>query len=194
MTPDRQPRIVLIRHGRSALDLDGEWVDASGLDRWRLAYDAAAIATDDHPAAALVERAARADAVIASDLPRAVMSAGRLAGGREIVVSPLLRECDPAIPTWLPWRWPLPVWEAAAHVQWFYRIVRGTDVTPDVRDRVTAAADWLVALAREQPNLAVVTHGVFRRLLALHLIATGWTAAPGPWSYKNWSAWELHSG
>jgi len=145
----------------------------------------------DVPPAALVAQAARAGTLAASDAPRAIASATRLAPGREVAVSPLLRETPLPVPAWLPMRWPLGVWEACIHFQWGYRILRGVDAPEEELHRAVAAADWLAALTRDGSLVVAVTHGVFRRLLAGRLLAMGWRAGPGRRSYGHWSAWAL---
>src|SRR5689334_11681773 len=93
-------RIVLVRHGHSAHTASPGWIDASGVERWREAYDAAGILDDSNPPAPLVAAAARADCVLTSDLKRALASAERLAPGRAARVSPLFREMYLEIPRW----------------------------------------------------------------------------------------------
>ena len=187
----RDGRIVLVRHGRSAhvpAPAD-RWVDADGMRRWRVAYEAAGILPDDAPPRELIAEAARAGVVAASDSPRAVASAERLAPGRPVLTSPLLRESEIAIPRWLPLRWPMGVWAACITLQWGYDILRGRDAAPEELARAAAAARWLVPRARDGATVVVVTHGVFRRLLARELLAEGWRGEPGRRSYRNWSAW-----
>src|SRR6185436_11512114 len=117
-------RIVLVRHGPSAHLQRGGFVDRSAVERWRDAYDAAGIRADCRPPVALVETAADATHIIASDLPRAVESAERLAPQRAVWLSELLREIPLAIPRW-PTRLPLEAWGVLIHLGWMQRIARG---------------------------------------------------------------------
>lgn len=188
-----EPRIVLIRHGRSAHVHREGWIDAEGVRRWREAYDAAGVAQEDAPPLALINHVARAHVIVASDLPRATMSAHRLAPGRHIETSSLLRETVLEIPAWLPLRWPLAAWAAFIHLQWGYQVLRGSDTPLEEQQRATAAADWLVARAQREALIAAVTHGVFRRLLGRRLVAKGWRATSRRHSYRVWSAWEYVS-
>lgn len=184
-------QILLVRHGRSAHVADGRWLDRAGVARWREAYDAAAIADDDRPPAALVEAVRAADVIAASDLPRAVASARRLAPDRSPLVSPLLREEPLPIPRLGTLRASLAVWEALIHLRWGLDILR-RDASPGAEARARAAAAWCrAACGGTDRTLVVVTHGVFRRLLARQLIADGWTLAPGRRSYARWSVWRL---
>src|SRR5215212_6585995 len=95
-------QIVLVRHGRSAHVHTGEWLSAAGVQRWRAQSDAVGITADDEPPAALVRETERAALVVASEMRRAIASAQRLAPGRDIRVSTLLRETALPIPTRLP--------------------------------------------------------------------------------------------
>jgi broad specificity phosphatase PhoE len=186
----RRARVLLIRHGLSAHVHPGGLIDAIGMQRWRDATDAAGIAAHSHPPAELVARVADTNFLMASDLPRAIESARRLAPGRPIETSPLFRESMTEIPKWLPLRWPLRIWRIANGTQWVYRILKGTDAPPKELERIAAAARLLTERVQSHESLTVVCHGVFRRLLGRRLVHEGWTAEPGRHSYANWSMWE----
>ena len=187
-------RLLLIRHGRSSHEHRDGWVDARGVERWRDLYDAAGIADDDVPPAALRAEIERAGVVVASDLARAVASAKRLvAADREIVVSPLVAEAGLAIPRLSGLRLPMTAWGAVIHLRWLAEIAAGTHPRRSELERATEAARWLETLADEHGTVAVVTHGVFRGLLARRLRASGWRSGPGGRSYRHWSAWAFRS-
>ena len=183
-------RIILVRHGPSAHVHTAGAIDRSGFEAWRTAYDSAGIQAVSQPPATLVEMAADATHVVASDLARAVASAERLAPGREIRTSPLLRETPLDIPSW-PTRLPLDAWGVLISLGWGYRIVRGSDASVDERARAAAAAEWLAGLTADGATTLAVTHGAFRRLLAKHLLARGWTSAGRLGGYRPWSSWSF---
>jgi broad specificity phosphatase PhoE len=186
-----QRRIILIRHGRSAHIHPERWSDTAGVHRWRDAYDAAGIDLNDAPPPALLAEAAEAAWVVASDLPRAVASAERLAPGRSIRLSPLLREVPLDIPS-VPLRMPLWAWGALIHVRWAYGILRGRDAAVVDLARATTAAQWLSDLVREDGSTALVlTHGVFRGLLSKRLLARGWSGPRERRRYHHWSSWTF---
>src|SRR5262245_10652924 len=165
-------RILLIRHGHSAHVHDGRWLRASGVAAFEDAYDAAAIRDDSTPPPALRAAAVDAGVVCASDLARAVDSARRLVADREIIVSPLLREIRLEPPRWIPFPLPIATWDLFSHAQWSYRLLFNRD--HEFVRRADTAAKWLEEHVRQFANVAVVTHGGFRRLVAAKLAARGW--------------------
>ena len=183
-------RIVLVRHGPSAHTFSGTAIDRVGVERWREAYDAAGIDPRALPPAALAGMAARCTCVLASDLPRAVTSAERLDPDRAIQTTALLRETRLPIPLW-PTRLPLAAWELLIHLSWVYRIARGRHPEALEKERAVAAARWLDSLATADTSALVVTHGVFRRLLAQQLRDLGWRGAERHGGYAHWSAWAF---
>lgn len=186
-------RVLLIRHGRSAHLETREWVSAAGVQKWLTDYDEAGLADDDEPPTSLADEIAPAEFLVASDLPRAVASAERLAAGRPVVQSPLLRETIVDVPDWLPWRWPASVWATCINLHLGYRALRGVEAPPQEVRRAATASRWLTKLADEESPLVVVTHGLFRRLLADRLVASGWRPDDRWRSYRHWSAWSFRA-
>ncbi len=188
-------RLLLIRHGRSAHVHSGEWLDRGALERWRDAYDRAGIADDDRPPAAVVDEVGRADMLVASDQARAIASAAHLAFGKEVTISRLFREERLPIPRGIPFSLPLSAWETLVHLRWFIDRALRRDAGPEALERATQAARWCHDGCRApdggERTIAIVTHGVFRRLLATRLIAEGWRLESGRLSYENWSVWRF---
>jgi broad specificity phosphatase PhoE len=187
-------RVLLIRHGRTSHVHEGGLLDRAGIERWRRACDLAGLAEGDVPSPHLAAEVAQAEVLAASDMPRAVTSVAALAPGRTFTVSTLLREVPLPIPA-VPIRAPLPVWNALIHLRWGLDILAGRDVSREARSQAEAAATWCVVAARQARTgtIAVVTHGVFRRLLARQLVAEGWRFEPGRRSYDHWSTWRLRA-
>jgi broad specificity phosphatase PhoE len=158
--------------------------------RFEREYDALGIREDSFPPAALTETAARTTLIAASDLPRAIASAQRLAPGREPDVSALLREIELEVSPWMPRRARLPVhaWDMINFATWSYRLFARNDHA-FVR-RADAAVDWLLERVRADSTVLAITHGGFRRLLDAQLMRRGWRRMPGPLSYENWSSWS----
>ncbi|MDF1504312.1 histidine phosphatase family protein [Roseisolibacter sp. H3M3-2] len=185
--------LLLIRHGRSAHPPPSAWLDRDGITRWLADYDRAGIHDDDAPPPALVDEVRLAAVLAASDMPRALASAARLCPGREVACSPLVREVGLPIPAWLPGRAPLAVWALGIHATWIFDLARRraepAEVGPRVRERAARCAARCAAA--DGGTVAVVTHGVMRRLLARELAAAGWRGAPGRRSYAHWSVWRM---
>lgn len=183
-------RLILVRHGRSAHVHRG-WLDAAGVENWRIAYDAAGIAHDDAPPASLRERASHA-LVVASDLPRAIESAAMLAPRDAIVTSPLLREVPLPIPRLRGVRLPLGVWGTVIGLGWLADLRTGrSPYLLDARGRGLEAAAWLTELTDTHPSIIVVTHGAFRRYLQDGLQLQGWMPSGERRRFTHWSTWAL---
>jgi broad specificity phosphatase PhoE len=184
------PRILLVRHGRSAHASTG-WLDAAGVRGWLADYDVHGIAPDSMPPDALRAVARSVGIVVASDLPRAHHSAERLAGGAPVVTSPLLRETALPVPALGPVRLPLAGWALLIGVHAALRILRGAPPHADARAQGEAAAAWLAGLAERHGDVLAVTHGNVRGHIAAALGAAGWRRARGGRRFAHWSAWEL---
>jgi hypothetical protein len=182
-------RIILVRHGPSAHIHTGA-IDRAGLEKWRDAYDAAGIQSTCRPPAELMRIVADADHVIASDLPRAIASAERVAPGREVRVSDLFREIPLDIPRW-PTRLPLSGWSTLIFLSWVARIIRGIDHSAADRARAVSAGKLLAEIVADGSTAVVLTHGVFRRHLARQLVRDGWVSMGRQSGYQHWSAWHF---
>jgi broad specificity phosphatase PhoE len=166
-------------------------LDRAGVHEWRAAYDASGIRPDEQPPAALVAMAAGATHIVASDLPRAIESAERLAQRRPISVSPLLREAPVTIPRW-PTRLPLPAWATLIAAHWFYQRIRGADTRGADWMRAEHAARWLASVVADGTTAVIVTHSVFRQLVGRQLIRLGWSVASRQGGYRHWS-WSRYA-
>jgi hypothetical protein len=136
----------------------------------------------------------RANLLLSSDAARAVASARLLAPGREIVVSPLLRELDLESPTLGGLRLPLVAWALAVGGRTLLQTLRRRRSSAAETARVNNAATWLAELAAQHPLIVAVTHAWFRRRLSTRLVQTGWQAEPGHRSLRHWSAWFFRYG
>lgn len=180
----RNARIVLVRHGRSAHVHRG-WIDYDGFLRWRESYEAAGIHGGE-VAPRELEALAQSSLIAASNAPRAIATARLLAQGRDVQVSPLLRELE-LPPPHIRMRLPLVVWAIAFGVN----SVRKAHASPEEHGRAEEAAVWVETLAREHASVVAVTHGAFRILLARALEARGWKREGPKRRGHHWSAWTL---
>ena len=183
--------IHLVRHGRSALVHDGRWFRHAQVSAYEDAYDAVGIRDDDNPGAEAARLAGGHALIVASDLPRAIASARRLAAEGDIHFSPLLREIRLEPPRWVPVRLPIQMWDVFSYVQWSYRLLSGAD--HEFVRRAKEAADWLAGHAAGSSSVVAVTHGGFRRLLDARLVARGWKRGFTKRNYDNWSVWSYRA-
>ncbi|MES1243225.1 MAG: hypothetical protein ABUT39_16560 [Acidobacteriota bacterium] len=185
-------RVALVRHARSS-HVHAGWIDAAGFRAWREAYEAAGIHAEESAPAQLAELAGRADLVLSSDAARAVASARMLAPGREVVVSPLLRELDLEGPDLGGLRLPLLGWAFAVGGRNLALALRRQYPSAAEVARIHDAAAWLEELAGQQSLIVAITHASFRRRLSDRLARTGWQAEPGRRTLRHWSAWIFRS-
>jgi len=183
-----EARVALVRHARSS-HVHAGWIDSSGFRAWREAYEAAGIHEDERVPAQLEQLVSRADLVLSSDAARAVASARMLAPGREIVVSPLLRELDLEGPALGGLRLPLMAWAVAVGGRTLIRTLCRQYPSAAEAARIDSAAAWLEELAAQNSLTVAVTHAMFRRRLSNRLMQSGWQAEPGRRSLEPWSAW-----
>ncbi len=183
-------RIALVRHARSAHVHTG-WITADGFRAWREAYEAAGIREEERVPAHLEQVGSRADLVLASDVPRAVATARLLAPGREITVSPLLRELDLLGPNLGGLRLPLTAWAFAVGGRILLQTLRRQYPSPAGAARIHSTAAWLEDLATRHSLIVAVTHASFRLRLASRLLKGGWQVEPRRRSVRPWSAWLL---
>src|SRR5262245_26217489 len=150
-------RVALVRHARSS-HVHAGWITSSGFRAWREAYEAAGIREDERVPTHLGQLAGSADLVISSDAARAVETARLLAPGRDVVVSPLLRELDLASPSLGGLRLPLAAWALAVGGRTLLLTLRRRYPSAAEVDRVRDAAAWLEGLAAQHSLIVAVTH------------------------------------
>jgi broad specificity phosphatase PhoE len=170
--------------------MDGHWRDRREVASWLDARDAVGIEPLSQPPSRLIDLADEATHLIASDLPRAIESAQRLANGRQVHVSSLLREIPLPIPN-VSGRLPLWMWGTLIHLRWSYCIARGTDASSSDVARVASAVEWLAHFTSGDTLAVVVTHGVFRRLMAKEVVRMGWRSDGRHGGYSPWSSWHF---
>ena len=132
--------------------------------------------------------------MVASDAARAVASARMMAPGREVVVSPLLRELDLEGPRLGGLRLPLRAWALAVGGHTLIRTLRRQHPSAAEAARIDAAAVWLEGLAARHALIVAVTHAMFRGRLSARLQQAGWQAERGRRSLQPWSVWLYRRG
>ena len=153
---------------------------------WVETYQRHGIASDSIPPDSLLVDARAAAVVVCSDLPRGVESARRLADGREVVASPLLREAGSAMPgNWLGLRLSTTTWDWGFHYLWLCGVRPVGESVQGARRRAREACTWLESLASEQGPVLVVAHWTINRFLAAELRRREWRG-PRRSAGENW--------
>ncbi len=188
--PNGGCRLAIIRHGRSSHVHSG-WINASGFEAWRRAYERAGIREDECVPSHVAQWVTRAGVVLCSDAPRAVASARLLAPDQDIIISPLLRELELKGPGLGRLRLPLAAWAVAVGVVTLLLTLRRRYPSPVDAGRVEDAAILISQLAAQHSEIIVVTHASFRRLLCRRLAQAGWRDESVERSVRHWSAWIM---
>lgn len=95
---DGHHEILLVRHGRSSLEVPSHRITLAEFREWIDEYNRAGIAESSLPPPALAAFARETPRLVCSDLQRAVASAARLAPDRPVLASPLYREVGRPMP------------------------------------------------------------------------------------------------
>ncbi|WP_198022845.1 hypothetical protein [Methylosinus sp. LW3] len=181
--------IVLIRHGRVAIESDGLFSREDFL-RFVEDYDAAPLCPDSRPAEKLTERLRLARGLFASELPRARESARILFLDRDVRYDAMFNEEPHHVVPWLQFRMPLLAWFAWSRV--------GEAMSPSLHRAVAArgsiAAKRLIVEAHHGPT-ALIGHGWVNRFIARSLIESGWRCSlrhggSEPWFFRLFSSCE----
>lgn len=176
--PDRaatgKMRIILIRHGRPAIDIaprtsHGEF--RTYIDD----YEAAGLDPTSAPPGELQGLVKELEVVFTSGRPRSTESAKALAPNAELIADPLFVEAPLASPRIPLLRMKVPTWAVMARILWH------AGYHPEIEDyrrakaRAAEAADILMRRAHEDGQAALVAHGYFNLMIGRELRRRGFT-------------------
>ncbi len=167
-------QIALIRHGEPDLRKTGKF-SYQEAKRFVAEYDSVGIVVPDAsffnlPNPAQVK-------VFSSSINRAKATAQYIFGvDGEMTVSPIFREFESSMGHHSPnLRIPIKVWTSVARLKWVMGIDRqGAESFSDARKRAQLAADTLAGATEENPNVALVGHGLLNRYVQENLEEQGW--------------------
>lgn len=165
--------ITLIRHGESAIPLNGSMTLPEFRDLIET-YNRTGISADSHPDASVLELGDTASKVICSDYPRALESAHRIAPSVTPDSIPLLREAGRPLSWNVRVRLPLGAWDGISRILWRLGLFQSDESLPQARKRATHAADVLIDAASAHGRVVAVGHGMFWRMVADELLRRGY--------------------
>jgi broad specificity phosphatase PhoE len=171
----RPGRIIVVRHGRPALDREaGPRLDWRAYRDWWAKYEAGSLAAGQAAPETLCNHAR--DAVIwSSARPRAAETAAMIANGRDVTAHAIFNEAPLPPPEWSERKRYLPkTWNKIARLAWLLGHAGGEESAPEARRRAAEAADLLIQGASEGRDVVLAAHGWFNRMLRRPLAKRGW--------------------
>lgn len=165
-------RIILIRHGRPAIETAPRTCH-QGFRAYIDDYEAAGLDPSSAPPEELQDLVKELGAVHASDRARSHESAKALAPNAELVADPLFAEAPLASPRIPLLRMKVPAWAVVSRILWH------AGYHPEIEDyrrakaRASDAADILMKRARAEGQAALVAHGYLNFMIGRELRRRG---------------------
>ena len=173
----RPGRIVILRHGRPALDREaGPRLNWREYRDWWSKYEAGSLHPEQKFPESLFTHAGGDNVVFfSSERRRAIETAQTIARGRAIVSLPVFNEAPLPPPEWSDARRYLPkTWNKIARVAWLFGHSGGDESVQESRRRAEDAAEVLVEAAESGRDVVLAAHGWFNRMLRRPLAKRGW--------------------
>jgi broad specificity phosphatase PhoE len=176
--------IVLMRHGRPAIDLAGR-LTPMGFREFMAAYDRAPLDRALQPSDEARRIASACRLVVCSDLGRSIESALVLGHPEVHLRDEMFREIlMPHAPLSYP-RLSALSWVGIFRTLQLFGYNTGAESFAAARCRATRCADRLVELANGQPRVLFIGHGVMNYLIGRRLTQLGWSGT-GPRLQRYW--------
>lgn len=177
--------ISLIRHGRS-MCTESNRIKCKEFKEWVEKYDCNGVFEEKYYPADTLEKIAKANIIITSDLTRSIESA-RLLNSNVTAVSDLLfRETELPIPSVRGIKLNPSTWSLILRCLWFLGYSRGCESLHEAKDRAKKVSRLLVEYAKKHISIVLVGHGFFNMLIAKELQKMGWKGKKRP-SSKHWN-------
>lgn len=181
--------IIIVRHGRPALNRDLH-VDWRGYKDWWGLYDDGGLASDQAPPAATLEAARGADIILSSPLQRSVETAEALAEGRAIITDAVFEEAALPPPPLPGVRMRPGHWGVWARIVWWLGYAGGLEGRRAAEERACRAVETAIHAASGGRTVLVCAHGWFNRMMRPVLLARGWRCVRDDddryWSFRRY--------
>jgi broad specificity phosphatase PhoE len=173
-TAVRAGRIIVVRHGRPALDREaGPRLDWRAYRDWWAKYEASSLAEGQKAPDELKKLAAGA-VLFSSMRPRAMETAAMIAGGRDVKSDAIFNEAPLPPPQWDSHRYLPKNWNKLARLAWLMGHHGGEEKASATRQRAAKAAQVLAETAGAGKDVVLAAHGWFNRMMRPHLLSRGW--------------------
>ena len=179
-------RIILIRHGRPAIETSPR-TSHHEFRRYIDDYEAAGLDPGDAPPEELQDLVKELEAVFTSGKPRAHDSARALAPNAELIADPLFVEAPLASPKIPLLRMKVPKWAVVARILWHAGYHPEIENYRKAKQRAAKAADILMERAAREGTAALVAHGYFNLMIGRELRRRGFRTS-GSHRVKFWNA------
>lgn len=167
-------RIVLIRHGRPAVD-SRKWMTSFEFGQWIDSYNAAELCDSVQPPNELFQLVQNCNSVVCSNLHRSLSSAKRLEiKETKIIRDHQFREME------MPWgrlsglKLKPNYWSIIFRLLWVAGYSKNSESFKDATLRARQAALTLESLAKKKRSVLFVGHGMLNRAIAESLVKRGW--------------------
>jgi broad specificity phosphatase PhoE len=187
----RQGRIIVVRHGRPALDRNaGPRLDARAYREWWAKYEAGSLQHGQTPPDELRQHAHPEALFFSSERPRSAETAALIAAGRPVKSHAIFNEAPLPPPRWSERRRYLPkTWNKFARLAWLIgHHHEGEEHVGETRERAEKAAEMLIEAAGDGRDVILAAHGWFNRMLRRPLARRGWRCirdgGDGYWSFR----------
>ena len=180
-------RIVLVRHGRPAIEISRRTCH-NGFRQYIDEYQEAGLDPLSAPPEELLDLVKGLNAVHTSDSPRANDSARTLLPEAQLIADPLFAEAPLAAPRIPLLKMRVPVWAVMARILWHAGYHPEIENYSRARARANQAADILIERAEENDGTAVlVAHGYFNAMIGRVLRKRGFHRT-GAHRVRFWNA------
>jgi broad specificity phosphatase PhoE len=179
-------RIILIRHGRPAIDTAPR-TSHHGFRTYIDDYEAAGLDPASAPPEELQDLVKELSAVFTSDRARSHESAKALAPRAELIADPLFAEAPLASPRIPLLRMNVPKWAVVARILWHAGYHPEIENYRRTKARAAAACDILMRRARDEGQAALVAHGYFNLMIGRELRRRGFLKS-GAHRVRYWNA------
>lgn len=179
-------RIILIRHGRPAIEIAPR-TGHGGFRDYIDAYEGAGLDPKDAPPEELQDLVREVTAVYSSGKPRSEQSARMLAPHAEVIADPLFVEAPLAAPRIPLLRMKVPKWAVVARVLWHAGYHPEIENYRKARHRARDAADILIERSNDIGVAVLIAHGYFNFLIGRELRHRGFHKS-GSHRARFWNA------
>lgn len=185
--PANSLRIVLVRHGRPAIETSPR-TSHHGFRRYIDEYQEAGLDPLSAPPEELLDLVKGLNAVHTSDAPRANDSARTLLPEAELIADPLFAEAPLAAPRIPLLKLKVPLWAVMARIMWHAGYHPEIENYRRAKLRANQAADILIDRAVTNEGVAVlVAHGYFNAMIGRILRKRGFRRT-GSHRVRFWNA------